>query len=147
MAILVNAIVEILLVDDNAGDSELTAELLRRTGRMINVHSVEDGAEAMSFLHREGKYSGMIIPHLMMLDLNMPRKSGQAVLLAVKSDSTLRDITVVIFTTSDAKADIKKCNELGANSYVNKPRDLKGYKSTIATIADYWLGIACMTSM
>jgi len=74
--------IEILLVDDNTGDSELTADLLRRSGQLINIHSVDDGAEAMSYLLREGKYSEMIPPHLMMLDLNMPRKDGHAVLLA-----------------------------------------------------------------
>jgi CheY-like chemotaxis protein len=139
--------IEILLVDDNTGDSELTADLLRRSGQLINIHSVDDGAEAMSYLLREGKYSEMIPPHLMMLDLNMPRKDGHAVLLAVKSDSILRNITVVIFTTSDAQVDIRGCNELGANSYVNKPGTLEEYKSTIATIAEYWLGIDCMASV
>jgi CheY-like chemotaxis protein len=141
------AAIEILLVDDNAGDTDLTADFLRRSGRIINIHSVLDGVEAMAFLHRQGKYSEMATPHLIMLDLNMPRKNGQAVLLAVKSDNILKQIAVVIFSSSDAQADIKRCNELGANSYVNKPVDLADYKATIATIADYWLGIACMPSL
>jgi two-component system, chemotaxis family, response regulator Rcp1 len=138
------AAVEVLLVDDNVGDSELTTELLMRNDRPIHIHSVSDGVEAMAFLRRQGRYSGALTPHLMMLDLNMPRKNGWEVLGDVKSDSVLRKITVVIFTTSEARIDIARCNELGANSYVNKPGNLTEYTSTVAAIGNYWLDVACM---
>ncbi len=138
------AAIQVLLVDDNAGDSELTAELLKRSGRLIHIHSVSDGMEAMAFLRCEGKYSAALTPQLMMLDLNMPRKNGWEVLVEVKSDSELRKITVVVFTTSEATIDIARCSELGANSYVNKPQNLTEYASTVAAIENYWLDVACM---
>ena len=138
------AAIQVLLVDDNAGDSELTAELLKQSGRLIHIHSVSDGMEAMAFLRCEGKYSAALTPQLMMLDLNMPRKNGWEVLVEVKSDIELRKITVVVFTTSEATIDIARCSELGANSYVNKPQNLTEYASTVAAIGNYWLDVACM---
>jgi chemotaxis family two-component system response regulator Rcp1 len=135
---------EVLLVDDNPGDSELTAEFLRGKNRLVHVHSVRDGLEAMAFLRGEGKYSKALPPHLIMLDLNMPRKDGRAVLTQVKSNVALKRIPVVIFTTSRASADIAGCHELGANSYVSKPDNLSGYRSAVSAIADYWFDVASL---
>jgi len=135
---------EVLLVDDNAGDAELTAELLRRNDRPIHTHSVSDGVEAMAFLRREGKYSGAPLPHLIVLDLKMPRKDGWAVLGDVKSDDAFKGIPVVVFTTSEACLDVAHCYELGVNCYVSKPGDLAGYTSTVVAIGDYWFGVASL---
>lgn len=137
-------VAEVLLVDDNPGDKDLVAELLTRNGRAIHIHSVGDGVEAMSFLRHQGQYSCSPFPHLIFLDLNMPRKDGWTVLRDVKSDAVFKKIPVVVFTTSHLQADIKRCHELGANSYVSKPPDLKGYTSTIAAIENYWFGIASL---
>jgi len=137
-------VTEVLLVDDNPGDTDLTAELLRRNGRLVHIHSVSDGVAAMAFLRREGKFARALTPHLILLDLNMPRKNGWDVLADVKSDGALRMITVVVFTTSQATSDIARCNALGANSYVSKPGNLTEYASAVATIGNYWFDVACM---
>ena len=139
-----NTPTEVLLVDDNPGDAELTADLLRRNDRPLHIHSVSDGVEAMAFLRRKGTYCDRPRPHLIMLDLNMPRKDGWAVLVEVKSDSVLKKIPVVVFSTSRARADVARCHELGANSYVSKPGDLEGFTSTVAAIGNYWFGVASL---
>lgn len=135
---------EILLVDDNLGDAELTADYLRRYDQSIHVHCVINGVEAMAFLRGEGKYSAALRPHLILLDLHMPRKDGWAVLVDVKSDSALKTIPVVVFTTSDARTDIARCYELGANCYVTKPATLDEYISTVTGISKYWVGFASL---
>ena len=133
---------EVLLVDDNPGDTDLIADVLERNDRPIHVHSVADGLEAMAFLHCEGKYANALPPHLLVLDLNMPRKDGRAVLAEVKSDPTLRQIPIVVFSTSKAPDDIASSYQLGANSYVSKPGDLDGFVSAVTAIGDFWLGVA-----
>jgi two-component system response regulator len=137
-------VIEVLLVDDNAGDSDLTTELLRRNERAVHVHAVSDGLEALAFLRCEGQYSDALTPHLMLLDLNMPRKNGWEVLEDIKSDSALKNMAVVVFSASEAWTDIVRCLELGANSYVNKPWNLTEYALKIAAIGNYWFDIACI---
>jgi two-component system, chemotaxis family, response regulator Rcp1 len=132
---------EVLLVDDNPGDTDLIADVLERNDRPIHVHSVADGLEAMAFLHCEGKYANARPPRLIVLDLNMPRKGGQAVLAEVKSDPALLQIPIVVFSTSKARADIASSYQLGANSYVCKPGDLKGFVSAVTAIGDFWLDV------
>ena len=133
---------EVLLVDDNPGDTDLIADVLKRNDRHTRVHSVADGVEAMAFLRGEGKYANAVPPTLIVLDLNMPRKDGQAVLAEVKSDPALLHIPVVVFSTSKARNDIATSYRLGANSYVSKPGDLNGFVSAVTAIGDFWLGIA-----
>jgi chemotaxis family two-component system response regulator Rcp1 len=96
----------------------------------------------LEFLYREGKYAGEDTPDLVILDLNLPRKHGRTVLSAVKADPNLRNIPVIIFSTSKANHDISSSYELGANSYVSKPGNLQDYFSTIASIGEFWLGCA-----
>jgi chemotaxis family two-component system response regulator Rcp1 len=98
----------------------------------------------MTFLRCEGKYSGALRPHLVVLDLNIPRKDGWAVLLDVKSDGTLNTIPVVVLTASEARADVARCHELVANSYVSKPGELGAYTSTVTAIGNYWFGVASL---
>jgi chemotaxis family two-component system response regulator Rcp1 len=136
--------VEVLLVDDNPGDTELTAQLLTRNSQFIKVHSVVDGVEAMAFLRCEGKYLAVLRPHLIVLDLKMPRKDGWAVLADIKSDCSLKKIPLVIFSTSESQTDIARCYDMGANSYVAKPVNLEGYTSTVIGIGDYWFGFASL---
>ena len=133
---------EVLLVDDNAGDTDLTAEVLSRNDYPSHVNSVVDGVEAMAFLRRRGKYAGALPPHLIMLDLNMPRKDGFAVLTEVKSDPELRKTPIVIFSASRARGDIVRSYDLGANNYVSKPGDLKGFVAAVTSIGDFWFGVA-----
>ncbi len=135
---------EILLVDDNPADLDLTIDALARSAWPSHVSTVNDGAEAMAYLRRQGKYAASTRPHLVLLDLNLPRKDGRAVLADMKSDPALRRIPVVIFSTSQAAKDIERSYELGANSYVSKPPTLADWVSTVKLLKDFWIGCACL---
>jgi two-component system, chemotaxis family, response regulator Rcp1 len=135
---------EILLVDDNPADLDLTIDALAQSAWPTNVSTVSDGAEAMAYLRREGKYASAARPHLVLLDLNLPRKDGRAVLADMKSDSALRRIPVVIFSTSQATEDIERSYELGANSYVSKPPTLADWVTAVKLLKDFWIGCACL---
>jgi chemotaxis family two-component system response regulator Rcp1 len=142
--VTVNAIPEILLVDDNPGDADLVSDALATSARGSHVHAVYDGEEAMAFLHRAGKYANAIRPDLVMLDLNLPRKHGNAVLADVKGDPKLQQIPVVIFTTSRARRDIARSYELGANCYVSKPGKLAEFFAAVQSVETFWFGCVCL---
>src|SRR5437899_3741502 len=129
---------EILLVDDNPADLDLTTEMLSRGEFSGRMRTVNDGAEAIAFLHGQGKYAGAQVPDLIVLDLNLPKKDGRAVLADVKNDPALRKTPVVIFSTSQAARDILGSYELGANSYVSKPGDLQQFALAVKSIQDFW---------
>lgn len=131
---------DILLVDDNPADVGLAREALAGSLRQANIHNVSDGEEAMAFLRRSGKHAAAARPDLVVLDLNMPRKGGQAVLAEVKSDCLLRSIPIVVFTTSHANKDIARSYELGANCYISKPGNLGDYFSAVQSIEEFWFG-------
>src|ERR1700693_2581373 len=135
---------EVLLVDDNPGDTELTADLLRRNDQCIHIHCVTNGVDAMAFLRCEGKYSDSLRPHFIMLDLNMPRKDGWAVLVDVKSDGALKMIPLVVFRHAQERTEIARCYKMGANCNVSKPPNLDGYTSTVTGISNYWFGLASL---
>jgi two-component system, chemotaxis family, response regulator Rcp1 len=135
---------EILLVDDNPADSDLTWLVLARSTRPNHISAVYDGEQAMAFLHRSGKHANAVRPQLVVLDLNLPRKDGRAVLDEVKADPELRKIPVVIFTTSRSGRDIARCYELGANCYVSKPGNLDDFRSVVRSIEDFWFGSASL---
>jgi len=140
----VTTMAEILLVDDNPADLDLTIDALAQSPWRTHVSTVSDGAEAMAYLYREGKYSEAIRPHLVLLDLNLPRKDGRAVLADMKSKPALRRIPVVIFSTSQARKDIESSYELGANSYVSKPPTLSEWVSAVKVLNEFWIGCACL---
>lgn len=129
---------DVLLVDDNPADTDLTAELLERHGCRGQIHTVRDGVEAMAFLRSQGKYSQNTIPQLVILDLNMPRKDGRAVLAEVKRDPQLRKIPIIVFTTSQSPRDITCSYELGANCYVNKPGTLPEFVAAVTEFGNFW---------
>lgn len=135
---------EILLVDDNPADLDLTIDALAQSLWPSNVSSVSDGAEAIAFLRRQGKYASAARPNLVLLDLNLPRKDGRSVLAEVKSDLGLRRIPIVIFSTSQAPLDIERSYELGANSYVSKPPTLHAWITAVKLLKDFWIGCACL---
>jgi CheY-like chemotaxis protein len=135
---------EILLVDDNPADSDLTWLVLARSTRQNHISAVYDGEQAMAFLQRTGKHANATRPQLVMLDLNLPRKDGRAVLDEVKADPDLRKIPVVIFTTSRSGRDVARCYELGANCYVSKPGNLDDFRSVVRSIEDFWFGSASL---
>jgi two-component system response regulator len=138
---------EILLVDDNPADIDLISGALANSARSSRIHAVNDGEEAIAFLRRVGKYSDAVRPDLLMLDLNLPRKDGRAVLADVKSDPLLRQIPVVIFSTSRSRRDIARSYELGANCYVCKPCGLADFFAAVQSVEKFWFGQVCLPSM
>lgn len=133
--------IEILLVEDNPGDAELTAMALKQ-GRVVNnLRVVEDGVEALKYLRKQGTFADTNLPDLILLDLNLPKKDGREVLQEIKSDPELRRIPVVVLTTSQSDKDILKSYELHANSFITKPVDLAGFLEVIQALKQYWLAI------
>ena len=133
--------IEILLVEDNPGDSRLAKEALKESKLKNNLYVAEDGVEAMNFLYKKGKYSKMPRPDLVILDLNLPKKDGREVLAEIKNDDNLKRIPVVILTISKAEEDILRTYNLHANCYVTKPLDLDQFMKVVRSIEDFWLTI------
>ncbi|HEY9632718.1 MAG TPA: response regulator [Coleofasciculaceae cyanobacterium] len=132
---------EILLVEDDAGDIDLTEEALEESKLQINLNVVRDGVEAIAYLRREGEYANAISPDLILLDLNLPRKDGREVLQEIKTDDNLKYIPVVVLTTSDTDEDILGAYSLGANCYVNKPLGMEEFTQIVQAIEDFWFTI------
>ena len=132
---------EILLVEDNPADADLTREGLS-DGRLLHtLHHVTDGVQALQFLRREGKYADVPTPDLVLLDLNLPKMDGRQVLQAIKGDPVLRRIPVVVLTSSKAEADVIKSYDLHANCYMCKPVDLNQFLETVRQIEEFWLTV------
>ncbi|MDD2901606.1 MAG: response regulator [Syntrophales bacterium] len=136
--------IEILLVEDNPGDVRLTKEALKEGKVVNNLHTVEDGEEAMAFLRRQGPYAQVTRPDLILLDLNLPKKSGREVLAEIKEDSDLRRIPVVILTVSEAEQDIIKSYNLHANCYITKPVNLEQFMEVVQSIENFWLTVVML---
>ena len=136
--------VDILLVEDNPGDSDLAREALENSKFHNTLHIVDDGEKAMAFLRQQGVYAGMPRPELILLDLNLPRKDGREVLAEIKADEALKCIPVVILTTSQAEEDILKTYNLHANCYITKPIDLNRFLDVVRSIEDFWLSIVLL---
>lgn len=133
--------IEILLVEDNPGDIRLTVEALKDSKLQNNLSVARDGVEAIDFLrHREG-YENSPVPDIILLDLNLPRKSGREVLEEIKTDDILRRIPVVVLTTSDDEKDILTTYNLHANCYITKPVDLSRFVDIVKTIEGFWFQI------
>jgi CheY-like chemotaxis protein len=130
---------QILLVEDSPGDVRLTREAFRDADPNLRLHIAGDGAEAMAFLRRQGAHADAPRPELILLDLNMPKKDGREVLAEIKGDKSLKLIPTVILTTSEAEADVVKCFELQANSYLLKPVDLTAFEVLVKSVNDFWL--------
>lgn len=134
--------VEILLVEDNREDAELTIRSLKKHKLANNVFVIEDGAEALEFIFCRGKYCERDIKHpprVVFLDLKLPLVSGLEVLRAIKQDTSTRSIPVVVLTSSREDPDVKAAYELGANSYVVKPVDFESFTKAIGELGLYWL--------
>jgi len=133
---------QVLLVDDNPADVGLAREALAGGTHATTISDVPDGEAALAFLHRDGQYGDAFRPELVILDLNLPKKDGRAVLAAAKAEKDLRTIPIVVFSTSRALSDIARSYELGANCYVSKPGNLTDYFQAMQSIAEFWLGTA-----
>jgi chemotaxis family two-component system response regulator Rcp1 len=129
---------ELLVVDDNPGDVALVTEALAGSKHPVQISNVRDGAEALAFLHRREKYVNAIRPHLVILDLNLPKRDGLSVLAAMKAGPDLRRIPVVIFSTSELRKDVVRSYEMGANCYVRKPGNLNEFFSAVKSIEEFW---------
>ena len=136
--------VEILLVEDNPGDVRLTREALKEAKVINNLTVLKDGAEALTFLRREGPYANAVTPHLILLDLNLPKKDGREVLAEIKTDDKLKRIPIVVLTTSKDEQDVYKSYHFHANCYVTKPVDLEQFMTVVRSIEDFWLGIVVL---
>jgi chemotaxis family two-component system response regulator Rcp1 len=133
--------IEILLVEDNPADVRLTVESLKE-GKVCNIlHVVEDGEEAISFLQKKGKYADKPHPDLIILDLNLPKKSGHEVLAEIKGDDELKRIPVVVLSASKAEKDIHRSYSLHANCYITKPVDLDQFIHVIKSVNSFWFSI------
>jgi chemotaxis family two-component system response regulator Rcp1 len=138
--------IEILLVDDNPGDVRLTIEALK-DGKIANhVSVVNDGVEAMAFLRHEGPYAEVPRPDIVLLDLNMPKKSGHEVLAEMKEDPSLKHIPVAVLTTSAAEADILRTYEHRGNCYITKSGDFEQFMRVIQSIETFWFTIVSLPS-
>ena len=135
---------EILLVEDSPGDVRLTREALRDAKMHINLNVARDGVEAMAFLKREGGFSHVPRPSLILLDLNLPKKDGRAVLEEIKNSPELKSIPVVILTTSLSDADVLRSYNLHANCFITKPVDLDGFLKVVKSIDNFWLSIVTL---
>src|SRR4051812_24286057 len=136
--------IEILLVEDNAGDVRLAVEALKEGKVLNNLSVARDGVEAMAFLRKEGDFAGARRPDLILLDLNLPKKDGREVLAEIKTDDELKRIPVVILTTSKAEEDVMKTYNLHANCYVTKPVDLEKFIVVVKSIDVFWLTIVTL---
>jgi CheY-like chemotaxis protein len=136
--------ITILMADDDADDRRLTQEALEE-GRLINdVRFVDNGEELVDYLRKQGKFAPPAEaprPGLILLDLNMPRKDGRTVLKEIKSDPDLRQIPVVVLTTSRADEDVYKSYDLGVNSYIVKPVTFEALVDILQTLEKYWFEI------
>lgn len=133
--------INILLVEDNPADAELT-RLAMEDIKMINsLHVVNDGIQALDFLCRRGAFEKAPRPDLILLDLNLPRKDGREVLAEIKVDEKLKTIPIVILTSSSAEEDILRTYKLHANAYITKPVDLDQFVRVVRSIEEFWIAI------
>lgn len=138
---------EVLVVEDDAGDQDITRRALHRDNYQASLHIVNDGREALDYLHHKGAYedpSTSPRPDLILLDLNLPRGSGQQVLGQVKGDSELRRIPTVIVSTSARARDIRESYDLGCSGYLIKPLEAHRYISALRELYTYWFGVVSL---
>jgi CheY-like chemotaxis protein len=135
--------IEILLVEDNADDAELTLRELKGNHLANNFHHVSDGEEALEFMFAEGRYANVRnidhSPKLILLDIQMPKVSGIEVLEKLKADERTKHTPIVMLTSSKETPDLQKCYKLGANSYMVKPVNFESFSQAIKNIGFYWL--------
>ena len=136
--------IDILLVEDSPSDVLLTREALARFRLLNTIHVVDNGEDALAFLHKEGRYSQVPRPDLILLDLNLPRKDGREVLREIKADDRLKIIPVVILTSSKAEEDVMKSYDLHANSYICKPVEFDKFTEAMQCIGEFWFAVVTL---
>ena len=140
--------ISILIADDDADDRFLLQTAFDENGFNDELHFVENGIELLNFLYAIIIGNGSIkkMPHFILLDLNMPKKDGRDVLKEVKTNPALRNIPVIIFSTTNNEYEMKRCYELGANSYITKPNSFENLIKTVAAIRSYWIQTSAQPS-
>jgi two-component system, chemotaxis family, response regulator Rcp1 len=138
--------VEILLVEDNPVDVLITKKAFSNGRIYSNLHIAEDGEEAMHFLYKRGKYSSAPSPDMILLDLNLPKKDGRQVLEEIKRDPALRQIPVIILTTSEDPQDIWRSYDLQANSFITKPVDMGQFTKALEKLGEFWFTLVKLPS-
>ena len=133
--------VTIPMADDDEEDRMVTQKAWKENRLVNELLFVEDGEELMDYLHQKGQYSNAPRPGLILLDLNMPRKDGREALKEIKSDPALRQIPIVVLTTSQAEEDIFRSYDLGANSFISKPVTFNGLVEAIKDLGKYWFAV------
>jgi two-component system response regulator len=144
--ILNGRLAEVLLVEDNPNDVELTRIGFRRAKFSVNLHHVANGEECMRFLFKEGEYADKPSPDLILLDLNMPRMNGHEVLEEINRHEELKHLPVVILTSSQAETDILASYKLRCNAYMVKPVDFEQFTKVIDSLSDYWFTLVVLPS-
>jgi len=135
---------EVLLVEDNENDVELTLRAFQKERLQVNLQHVWNGEECMSYLRREGDYADKPPPDLILLDLNLPVMDGREVLAEIVNDEKLRRLPVVILTTSAAEADLLRMYELRCSAYIVKPVDFDRFREVIRSLGDFWFSVAML---
>ena len=139
---MINRQVEVLLVEDNEDDLVIIQEVFADMKLTSIVNTVRDGEEALAYLQRKGKYKVARMPDIVLLDINMPKKSGFEVLEEMKKDPRLQSLPFIMLTTSHREEDIVRSYEMGACSYLQKLVDLDQFKHLIKQFEHYWTGIS-----
>lgn len=138
--------IEILLVEDSPTDVLIAREALTEAKLYNTIHVADDGVEAMDFLYKRGKFASAPRPDLILLDLNLPRKNGREVLAEIKADDDLKNIPVVVLTTSSDEEDILKSYDLHANCYVIKPVEFPNFVRAVQSIQQFWFSVVTLPS-
>ncbi len=140
-----NRPVRFLLVEDNYGDVLLTQHAFAKATMANEITVARDGEIAMAMLRREGEYAAVPLPDLVLLDLNLPKMDGKEVLAAIKGDSALRQLPVIILSSSRAEQDVAKSYDLNANSYLIKPIDLTEFYTVVQAIESFWMNLVILS--
>ena len=133
--------IEVLLVEDDPGDVLMTREAFEEHKVRNRLSVVSDGAEALAYVRREGEFADATRPDLILLDLNLPKRDGREVLKELKADPDLREIPIVVLTTSSAESDVLASYQLHANAYVTKPVDFERFISAVKQIDDFFISL------
>ena len=135
---------EVLLVEDNDNDVELTKIGFNQSKFAVNLHCVGNGEQCMAFLRKQGEYADAPMPDLILLDLNMPRMDGREVLEEIARDDRLKHLPIVILTTSDAQDDVRMAYRMRCSSFIVKPVDFPNFLKAVQGIADYWFTLVVL---
>ncbi len=132
---------DVLLVEDNPGDTELTRQSLAASKLPINLIALDDGEKALKYLRGQAPYQKAARPDLVLLDLNLPKLSGGEVLREIKTDKALKSIPIVVLTSSEEETEVSRCYAEGANCYIVKPVDFNSFMSIVGLIEEFWFSV------